>query len=82
MAVIAAHTPAAPALTKAKDSMQEKVFANATLVLPNEVIRGSLVVRAGKIAQIDSGAAVPQGALDLEGDRVIGRRSHRGNGHL
>lgn len=71
MAVIAAHTPAAPALKKADDTMRESVFANATLVLPNEVIRGSLVVRAGKIAQIESGTSVPQGALDLEGDLLI-----------
>lgn len=43
-------------------------FANASLVLENETVRGSLVVRDGQIDQIDTGSSVPAGAIDCEGD--------------
>lgn len=46
----------------------EVIFANAQLVLPGEVLRGALVLREGRIAAIDPGAAVPAGAIDCEGD--------------
>ncbi|GAA6201867.1 alpha-D-ribose 1-methylphosphonate 5-triphosphate diphosphatase [Aquicoccus sp. SU-CL01552] len=45
-------------------------LANAMLVLPGETRRGSLRVVDGTIAAIDSGAAVPQGAVDCGGDHV------------
>ncbi|MBT9382345.1 alpha-D-ribose 1-methylphosphonate 5-triphosphate diphosphatase [Pseudooceanicola sp. CBS1P-1] len=48
----------------------EQVLANAQLVLPDEVRRGHLVLRDGRIAEIGSGA-VPRGALDCEGDYLI-----------
>lgn len=44
------------------------ILANANLVLENEVIRGTVVVKDGVIAALDSGTAVPTGALDMEGD--------------
>ncbi len=44
------------------------VLANARLVLPDEVIAGSLALAGGRIVAIDAGAAVPPGALDLGGD--------------
>jgi alpha-D-ribose 1-methylphosphonate 5-triphosphate diphosphatase len=44
------------------------VFANAQLILPDEVINGSLVVRDGHIVDIDHGGAVPTGAIDCAGD--------------
>ncbi|MBM7067962.1 alpha-D-ribose 1-methylphosphonate 5-triphosphate diphosphatase [Actibacterium sp. 188UL27-1] len=47
---------------------KETVFANAQIVLADEVITGSLVVRDGMIAEIAQGAAVPLGALDCDGD--------------
>lgn len=47
---------------------KEQIFANANIVLENEVIRGSLTVRDGVIAAIDVGAQTPAGAEDLEGD--------------
>lgn len=40
------------------------VFANAQLVLPTEVIHGSLVVRDGLITEINQGGHVPKGAID------------------
>ena len=44
------------------------ILANANLVLENEVIRGTVVVKDGVIAALDSGSEVPTGALDMEGD--------------
>lgn len=51
--------------------MTETILANATLVLPDEVVRGSLRMQGGRIAAIDSGAAVPPGAVDCAGDLVM-----------
>lgn len=48
--------------------MSETVFANATLVLPTETLRGSLRVTDGRIADIAPGTAVPAGAVDCGGD--------------
>ena len=45
-------------------------LANARLVLEDEVVTGSLLVRDGRIAAIDTGAAVPPGAEDLGGDHL------------
>ncbi|MEP1964476.1 alpha-D-ribose 1-methylphosphonate 5-triphosphate diphosphatase [Tateyamaria sp.] len=47
---------------------QDLTLANAKLILKDEVIVGSLSLRDGKIAAIDTGATVPTGALDCEGD--------------
>jgi alpha-D-ribose 1-methylphosphonate 5-triphosphate diphosphatase len=44
------------------------VLANARLVLPGEVVHGSLAVKDGRIAAIDEGRAAPPGAVDCEGD--------------
>ncbi len=46
------------------------VLANATLVLPDGTIHGSLKIADGVIAAIDSGASVPAGAVDCDGDYV------------
>ncbi|WP_353142945.1 alpha-D-ribose 1-methylphosphonate 5-triphosphate diphosphatase, partial [Paracoccus sp. (in: a-proteobacteria)] len=51
--------------------MTETILANATLILPDEVIRGMLRMTDGRIAAIDTGGAVPKGALDCEGDLVM-----------
>ncbi|MBS7537773.1 alpha-D-ribose 1-methylphosphonate 5-triphosphate diphosphatase [Ancylobacter lacus] len=50
--------------------MTETVFANARLVLPDEVLHGHLVVRDGLITAIGTGA-VPAGAIDLGGDYLL-----------
>jgi len=47
---------------------REIVLANARLILPAETVTGSVVVRGGLIAGIDTGAAVPGGAIDCAGD--------------
>lgn len=51
--------------------MTETILANATLVLPNEVRRGSLRLKDGRIADIADGVAVPPGAIDCAGDLVM-----------
>ncbi len=51
--------------------MSETILANATLVLPNEVVHGSLHLVDGRIAAIDLGRAVPEGAIDCGGDLVM-----------
>ncbi len=49
---------------------QDMILANAMLVLPNETVRGSIVVKDGVIHAIEKGASVPAGAEDCEGDYV------------
>lgn len=51
--------------------MTETILANAMLVLPNEVIHGAIRVQDGQIAAIHAGGAVPQGAIDCEGDLLM-----------
>ncbi|NDR58079.1 alpha-D-ribose 1-methylphosphonate 5-triphosphate diphosphatase [Aliiruegeria sabulilitoris] len=51
--------------------MNETILANAELVLPDEVVTGSLRIAGGRIVEIGQGAAVPAGALDCEGDMVM-----------
>ncbi len=51
--------------------MTETILANATIVLPDDVIRGSLHLSDGVIAGIDTGTSVPAGALDCGGDLVM-----------
>ncbi|MCC5977501.1 MAG: alpha-D-ribose 1-methylphosphonate 5-triphosphate diphosphatase [Salinarimonas sp.] len=49
---------------------QETVLGNARLILPEEVVTGSLVIRDGKIAAIDPGTTAVAGMIDCEGDHV------------
>ena len=51
--------------------MTDTILANATLVLPNETLRGAVRLSAGKISAIDSGISVPNGAIDCDGDLVM-----------
>ena len=51
--------------------MPQTILANATLVLPDEVIRGAICLQDGKIAAIDHGTAVPAGAIDCDGDLLM-----------
>ena len=51
--------------------MSDITLANAQLVLPDEVILGSIVIRDGKIADIATGSSVPAGAIDCEGDYIM-----------
>ena len=51
--------------------MTDTILANAQIVLPGEVIRGSVRLSGGRIAAIDHGTAVPAGAIDCGGDLVM-----------
>ncbi|HUN40075.1 MAG TPA: alpha-D-ribose 1-methylphosphonate 5-triphosphate diphosphatase [Acetobacteraceae bacterium] len=50
---------------------QETVLTNALLVLPDAVVFGTVVVRDGDIAEVQSGRSTAPGALDLDGDYLI-----------
>lgn len=47
------------------------ILANATLLLPDAMIRGALQIEDGRITRIDPGAHVPAGAVDCGGDLVM-----------
>ncbi|KEJ87899.1 alpha-D-ribose 1-methylphosphonate 5-triphosphate diphosphatase [Sulfitobacter donghicola] len=49
---------------------EQTIFANAKLILNDEIIHGSLCVTGGSITEINSGASVPSGALDMQGDYI------------
>jgi alpha-D-ribose 1-methylphosphonate 5-triphosphate diphosphatase len=46
-------------------------FKNARMVLPDEVVLGSLSASHGRIDQIDSGALTASDAVDLDGDYLV-----------
>ena len=47
------------------------ILARARLVLPDEVIHGSVSLLDGLIVSIDTGPGVPAGAIDCEGDLLL-----------
>ena len=49
---------------------EEMILANATLVLADETITGSVRIVGESIAEIATGRTVPPGAIDCEGDYV------------
>ncbi len=51
------------------DLPNELVLKNARIVLEDEIVDGSLVIRDGRIAAIDPGASAT--GEDMEGDYVI-----------
>ena len=50
--------------------MTETVFANAKIITEDAVLHGTMKIVDGVIAAIDSGAGVPSGAIDCEGDYI------------
>jgi alpha-D-ribose 1-methylphosphonate 5-triphosphate diphosphatase len=62
------HQPGHQSAKVAPAGAAETVLANARLVLPDEVVTGSVCLRDGRIAAIEPGAAVPRGATDCAGD--------------
>jgi alpha-D-ribose 1-methylphosphonate 5-triphosphate diphosphatase len=51
--------------------MNELVFSNARIVLPTEVMHGSVQVRDGRIAAIHSGNTAVPAAQDIDGDYLL-----------
>jgi alpha-D-ribose 1-methylphosphonate 5-triphosphate diphosphatase len=51
--------------------MTVTILTNATLILPAEVFAGTLVIRDGRIAEIQPGRSHALSAVDLEGDHLM-----------
>ncbi|WP_170426827.1 alpha-D-ribose 1-methylphosphonate 5-triphosphate diphosphatase [Ruegeria arenilitoris] len=49
---------------------EEMILANATLVLPDETVTGSVHIVGETIIDVATGPAIPAGAIDCEGDYV------------
>ena len=49
----------------------QTIFTNAVLVLPDDVIHGTLVMRDDMIAAIETGRSALPAAIDLDGDYLI-----------
>ncbi len=49
----------------------ETILTNALLVLPAEVVAGTVVLRGDRIAEVQTGRSHLPGALDLDGDHLI-----------
>jgi alpha-D-ribose 1-methylphosphonate 5-triphosphate diphosphatase len=49
----------------------ETILTNALLVLPGEVLPGTLVIRDGRIAEVQPGRSHAAAARDMEGDHLI-----------
>lgn len=49
----------------------ETILTNALLVLPDGVVAGTLVLRDGRIAAVQTGRSSAPGALDMGGDHLI-----------
>jgi alpha-D-ribose 1-methylphosphonate 5-triphosphate diphosphatase len=49
----------------------ETILTNAILVLPTTTLRGTLVLRNGAVAELQSGRSALPGALDMDGDHLI-----------
>jgi len=50
--------------------MTERILSNARLVLPTEILRGTVLLREGVIASIDKGGTALPGAEDCDGDFI------------
>ncbi|HEX5077765.1 MAG TPA: alpha-D-ribose 1-methylphosphonate 5-triphosphate diphosphatase, partial [Geminicoccaceae bacterium] len=59
------------AAPEARETAAPCILTNARLVLPNEVVRGTLVARRGVIAEIDDAVSRVPAALDLADDLLI-----------
>ncbi|SDC37476.1 alpha-D-ribose 1-methylphosphonate 5-triphosphate diphosphatase [Belnapia rosea] len=51
--------------------MPETILTNALLVLPEDVVPGTLVIRDGLIAELQPGRSTLPGAVDCGGDHII-----------
>jgi alpha-D-ribose 1-methylphosphonate 5-triphosphate diphosphatase len=49
----------------------ETIFTNARVVLPHEVLEGSVAIGGGRIRAVDPGASRAAGAVDCEGDYLL-----------
>ena len=47
------------------------ILSNATLILPDALLPGTIVLRAGRIAEIQPGRSTAAGAHDMDGDYLM-----------
>jgi alpha-D-ribose 1-methylphosphonate 5-triphosphate diphosphatase len=52
-------------------SANERIFTNASIVLADQVLTGTVVVRNGAIAAVDEGVSARPGAMDCGGDILM-----------
>lgn len=52
-------------------SANERIFTNASIVLADQVLTGTVVVRNGAIAAVDEGVSARPGAMDCSGDILM-----------
>jgi alpha-D-ribose 1-methylphosphonate 5-triphosphate diphosphatase len=52
-------------------SAHERIFTNASIVLADQVLTGTVVVRNGAIAAVDEGVSARPGAMDCGGDILM-----------
>mgnify|MGYP001576594317 FL=1 len=58
-------------MNRARHTLKDSVLANARVVMADNVVPGTVLLRAGRIEAIDAAATATPGALDLEGDFLI-----------
>lgn len=49
----------------------ETILTNATLILRDAVLHGTLVLRDGTISEVQPGVSAVRGALDMQGDHLV-----------
>jgi len=57
-----------------------QVLTHARLVLPDEVVTGTVVLREGRITGLDLAPSTLPSAIDLEGDYLIARAGGAAHG--
>lgn len=57
--------------TLPRSQAMRQIFTNARIVLPDDVVTGSVIVEDGAIAAIDTGQSTAADAIDIEGDYLI-----------
>ena len=60
-----------PRTDAANSSSGRTIFTNARLVLPTEVVGGTVIVEEDRILAIDGGPTAVPGAIDLDGDHLM-----------
>ncbi len=58
-------------IKRARHTLKDSVLANARVVMADNVVPGTVLLRAGRIEAIDAAATATPSALDLEGDFLI-----------
>ena len=60
-----------PAASQGRTTRPELILTNARIVTADEVLDGTVIVRGGEIARVDSGPCRAPGTVDLAGDYLL-----------